>query len=380
MLARLTFTAIVAALAAAVATAQSWGAHPWQPEARETIEQRFPAPPGTARLAAPEGSFAAWLRTLPVRPRGSQVHYFNGAVKPNRVHAAVVDLDVGRRDLQQCADAVMRLRAEYLLAAGCGEQVAFNFTSGDRASWSAWARGERPRVDGNRVTWTKRSSPDESYRNFRRYLDTVFVYAGSASLERELERVEDPSQLEAGDVFIEGGFPGHAVIVMDVTENPRGQRRFLLAQSYMPAQELHVLRRPGSESPWYDARAAGALITPEWRFRVADLRRFPSGDCDPDAPRHVSGDIVPPKRLTTTKIDLRAASGCDIRQTQFYLLQTVIDTGGRVESIDFLKKPSNTCYADYLLDELAAWRFEPATLDGEPVRVYYHLSAILHVR
>lgn len=34
---------------------------------------------------------------------------YNGSQKPNQsVHYAVFDIDVGKEDLQQCADAVMR--------------------------------------------------------------------------------------------------------------------------------------------------------------------------------------------------------------------------------------------------------------------------------
>jgi hypothetical protein len=78
-------------------------------------------------------------------------------------------------------------------------------------------------------------------------------------------------------VFIQGGFPGHAVLVADVAEDARGRRAFLLVQSYMPAQEVHVLRNPAAPaSPWYTARSSGVLETPEWVFRFADLRRFPA--------------------------------------------------------------------------------------------------------
>lgn len=62
-----------------------------------------------------------------------------------------------------------------------------------------------------------------------------------------------------------------AVIVVDVAENARGQRVFLLAQSFMPAQEIHVLRGPsGERGPWYEARSDGALRTPEWPFQFAE--------------------------------------------------------------------------------------------------------------
>ena len=139
----------------------------------------------------------------------------------------------------------------------------------------------RPKIDGSRVRWSRSADADSSYTQFRRYLRTVFAYAGSHSLSRELHPVADPSALRPGDVFIQGGFPGHAVIVLDVALGTDGVRRFLLAQSYMPAQNLHVLKNPSDRtSPWYVARPAGTLRTPEWTFDYGDLKRFPSASCE----------------------------------------------------------------------------------------------------
>jgi len=243
-----------------------------------TLAERIAPPSGFRRLPAPSSSFAAWLRGLPLHPGRPPVHLYDGRLKTNQeAHHAVVRLDVGARDLQQCADAVIRLRAEFLRDRGCDGDVAFRFTSGDRAAWTDWRRGLRPRIAGNRVTWRSAAAADGSYASFRRYLETVFNYAGSASLSRELERVADPARLEAGDVFIQGGFPGHAVLVADVAEDGHGRRAFLLLQSYMPAQEVHVLRNPADPaSPWYYSRSSGVLQTPEWTFRHEDLRRFPA--------------------------------------------------------------------------------------------------------
>lgn len=251
----------------------------------DTLEERIATPDGYERIAAADGSFAAWLRELPLRPGRPDVRLFDGSLKRNQTaHHAVFDFDVGSRDLQQCADAVIRLRAEYLFSrrseTEC-EDISFHFTSGDAARWSDWRRGVRPRVSGHRVSWNQTASADDSYANFRRYLDTVFTYAGTHSLARELEPVSDPARVEPGDVFIQGGFPGHAVLVVDVAEDDRGHRMFLLAQSYMPAQDIHLLRNPASRSPWYEARGAGELQTPEWLFDVTDLRRFPQTPCAP---------------------------------------------------------------------------------------------------
>ena len=84
-------------------------------------------------------------------------------------------------------------------------------------------------------------------------------------------------EMKIGDVFIEGGFPGHAVLVVDMAiNNQTGRKTFLLAQSYMPAQEVHILKSPldPALNPWYDLEFGETLYTPEWTFSRNDLRRF----------------------------------------------------------------------------------------------------------
>jgi hypothetical protein len=244
---------------AAPAGAIAAPSYAWQfSPGEQTLEQRFPPPPGFVRAVAAPGSWAAWLRGLPMKPINAPVLIHTGARKWRQdVHAAVIDIDVGKRDLQQCADAIMRLRAEWLFAQNRKQEIRFNDTEGKRLSFSA--------------------RRDSGYASFRKYMDYVFAYAGTYSLARELKPATLPT-LQAGDVFIKGGFPGHAVIVADVVENAlTGEKRFLLVQSYMPAQEMHVLKNPAAAdgSPWYVAAFAGDLVTPEWTFAAGSLRRWP---------------------------------------------------------------------------------------------------------
>ena len=64
--------------------------------------------------------------------------------KANQAAAfAVVDMEIGNRDLQQCADAVIRLRAEYLWKHKRYTDIKFNFTSGFTAEYKKWAEGNR---------------------------------------------------------------------------------------------------------------------------------------------------------------------------------------------------------------------------------------------
>ncbi len=242
-----------------------------------TIQHRFQPPAGFVRQAESESSFGFFLRDLPLKPSGSNVLYFDGTVKSNRnVYEAVVNLPIGKQDLHQCADAVMRLRADYFYSLKQYDKIHFNFTNGFRVDFSKWAAGYRIAVKGNKTSWVKTAKPSVSYETYWNYLETVFMYAGTASLEKELKTIKI-SDLKIGDVFIKGGFPGHAVIVVDLVVNPKtNQKMMLLAQSYMPAQELQILKNPNNVSinPWYDTDFGSTLKTPEWTFNASQLKRF----------------------------------------------------------------------------------------------------------
>ncbi len=243
----------------------------------ETLASRYAPPDGFVRTEEGKGSFGAWLRGLPLLAGRPKVLLFNGKEKGNQeAHDAVLDVDVGNRDLQQCADAVMRLYAEYLRAQGRDKEIMFHFTDGSAAKWEKWREGFRPTIADRKTTWSKVARPSSSYASFRSYLTKVFQYAGTASLSRELKPVEEKSPVKPGDVFIRGGFPGHAVIVVDTANNANGDQVFLIAQSYMPAQQVHILRNPNapSLSPWYRYQKDTELVTPEWRFEKGSLKRF----------------------------------------------------------------------------------------------------------
>ena len=242
-----------------------------------TIAERFRLPKGFTRISYTQGSFAYYLRHFPLKPHGAEVLYYDGTVKANEgVYEAVLNIDVGKQNLQQCADAIMRLRAEHLYQQQQYDSIHFNFTNGFRADYASWRRGYRIQVRGNTCSWIKRATPTTGYASFKEYLQLVFTYAGTLSLEKELKPIQ-VTELQAGDVFIKGGSPGHAVVVVDAAVNPTtGEKLFLLAQSYMPAQEIHILRNPMAPdiSPWYSTRFGKQLFTPEWTFNQNQLRRF----------------------------------------------------------------------------------------------------------
>lgn len=214
----------------------------------------IPVPNGYTRTVTPAGSFTSFLRRLPLK-KDKTVYLYNGKKKP-RQHAqyAVVDIPTGKKDLQQCADVVMRLRAEYLFAQKKYDSISFTDYAGKRYSWQGGSNRSQ----------------------FDRYLENVFGWCGSASLEKQLKSVADINRLQPGDVFIHGGFPGHAVIVVDMAVNKAGKKVYMLVQGYQPAQDMHLLVNPMNDtlSPWYEITDEEKVYTPEWHFSRRELRRW----------------------------------------------------------------------------------------------------------
>ena len=239
-----------------------------------TIKERFLVPEGYTRVEPEVDSFMYYLQNLPLKTHGSKVKYYDGREKLKDVYLAVVDFTLGNRDLQQCADGVMRLRAEYLYAMGRFDEIHFNFVSGFKAEFSKWAAGNGISVNGNSVAWIRNQNNNNSYESFQKYLDIVYAYASTLSLEKELVERE-VSDINIGDVFIQGGSPGHCVIVVDMAKKETtGETLVMLAQSYMPAQDIQILRGDDWDSPWFSMNLDETLSTPEWTFDITDLKTW----------------------------------------------------------------------------------------------------------
>jgi hypothetical protein len=216
------------------------------------LEDAFPTPAGMTRVDVAPGSFGAWLRRLPLRPAGTPVRSYKGAeilAGDDPRLAAVAELDVGTRDLQQCADSIIRLHAEWMWDEGRARELDYAL------------------VDGTRIRFRGRSRAD-----FARYLVRVFADASTLSLDKYARKV-DRADVRPGDFFVAGGSPGHAVLILDVAEGKDGRRAALLGQGYMPAQDFHVLRGPDG-STWFSLDG-DVVATPFWKpFSWRNARRW----------------------------------------------------------------------------------------------------------
>ena len=161
-----------------------------------TVEERYMTPQGFDRIIVDEDSFGAFLRLQRLKPYGEKVLYYNGKKKSAEgVYDSVFDVEIGDRDLHQCADAIMLLRAEYLYSQSRYDEISFNFVSGFTAEYSKWMEGYRIRVEGNDVSYYKATDPSDTYQSFRKYMDIVFAYASTLSMEKELVSVSVNSLL-----------------------------------------------------------------------------------------------------------------------------------------------------------------------------------------
>lgn len=268
--------------AAAEATVDA-AAYPWLADlpaplpAMVPLHARFAPPAGFARVEVAPGGYAAWLRGLPLRTDRVHVLAYDGRrlVRPS---AAVAVLDVGARDVQQCADTALRLHAEYLWHRGAADAAAYHFTSGDRSSWRDWRAGERFRVAGSKVERYRGAKRPATRAAWRGWLDHLFRYAGTRSLRLDAKPVGE-RPFEAGDVLVQPGGPGHAVILLDLARHPDGRVAALIGQGFMPAEELHVLTMPGALDGLWFVLPAGpdeGVLTPSWPtpFRRAHALRF----------------------------------------------------------------------------------------------------------
>ena len=241
-----------------------------------TIETRIRAPEGYTRVDVTDNSFGDYLRNFELKEDGSPVLLYDGSEKRNQsAHIAVFNIRISNKDLQQCADSVIRMYAEYYYANQQYDKIKFHFVSGFLCEYEKWQAGYRVKVNGNDVNWQKTKGYDDSYETFEKYLDTVFSYASTLSLDKESSRI-DIADLQIGDIFLKGGSPGHVVMVVDICENKSDEKAFLLAQGFMSVQEFHVLNNPASDTdPWYyEKEVKYPFRTSEYSFDEGSLKRL----------------------------------------------------------------------------------------------------------
>ena len=143
-------------------------------------------------------------------------------------------------------------------------------------SWEQYSNGYRAIVTGNDVTFAKTKSEDDSYQNFRKYLDAVYNYAGTISLNKETTSIINDDDIMAGDILVTPGSPGHALIIVGKAINANNESIYLLVEGYTPAQSIHIITNRGTDiNPWYNLSTKSTeTVTARYTFRPTSIRRL----------------------------------------------------------------------------------------------------------
>ena len=138
------------------------------------ISERIITPEGFERILYEEGTFSNYIQKYSLLPYDSEVINYDGNPYVYQSgHVGVLDISVPDHGLMQCADVLIRLRAEYLWDQNKKEDIGFNFTSGHYCSWKQYAAGFRPKINGNKVTFRKTATSNSTKQSFYKYLDLI---------------------------------------------------------------------------------------------------------------------------------------------------------------------------------------------------------------
>ena len=226
--------------------------NPWN---AETIGD-IPVPFGYTRLEAASGSYAEYLRSLPLRKRGTKVNlYTGGEANYQFLSTGVIDQDI-LSNSEQCADVTMRLRAEYLWQKGRYSGICFRD------------------VNGKRMNYTGGSSR----KAFERYMRNVYGWCSTYSVYHETTP-RPLQEVQPGDVLVyparSGMKYGHALIVVDVAK--KGTKvAIMCAEGNTPARDKHIVRNLNPwNSPWFifDGSENNLRIS-VFHFNKEELRHY----------------------------------------------------------------------------------------------------------
>lgn len=242
-----------------------------------TLETRIIPPEGFERTPAEEGSFSEYLRKYPLLPDDIKLPVYDGSTINSTDVAAVFDISLGDEGYQQCADSVIRLYSDYFYENKQFDKISFQFSNGDVCSYERWRKGKRMLAFAGLSLEIPAALPDDSEQQYRNYLKEVMRYAGTLSLQNESE-VISADELRVGDIICNDV---HVVLVIDEAVNEKGEKCYLIGQSFIPAVCFHVLTRTeGKEvTPWFTQKELEqeSFVVGNFTFNKNDIRRWKDG-------------------------------------------------------------------------------------------------------
>ena len=227
----------------------------WINPSGNTVVTRFKVPKNYTRVTYEKGSYAEYVRNLPLEYYGRKMYEYDGKLAEHQDwSASVIKTQFHSKGWLQCADCVMKLLGDYLYNKGKADELVFDFASGRRLSFANYSG------------------------SYEKYMSDVYMNANTSSLKAQKESIK----LSLKDIFPGAYFImdkdrvheyGHAIFVIDVARNDKGEVAFLLAQGSTPSQDMYIFQNPlHPDDPWYYSSEIGSTFEiPGWTFKTSNL-------------------------------------------------------------------------------------------------------------
>ena len=248
-----------------------------------TIGTRFNPPAGYKRVQVSNDSFGKYLRDFKLREYTTKPLAYDTAAKTlanndSAPAVSVLDMDlINKSNLQEAANSVIRLYAEFLYKQGRFDDIAFNLltTPAFRLDFRTWSEGGRLIEEGNSITWCKEHGEHCKHRDvdtgteygvFKYYMQNVMLHSNISSLPSNMKSVS-MNEVTVGDIIVyaDSKIPD---IIVDMAENADGSKLLLIARGGNPASEIFIVRNESNSdlNPWHDMNKllAGASF---YRFK-----------------------------------------------------------------------------------------------------------------
>lgn len=242
-----------------------------------TLETRINTPEGYTRVPAEEGSFQEYLRKYPLLPDNINLPAFNGTTINSPYVSAVFDISLGDDGYQECADSVIRLYSDYFYETKQYDKISFQFSNGDVCDYNRWRKGKRMFVLRDFSCELPAAFPSDSEQQYRNYLKEVMRYAGTLSLLDESKEIT-ADEIRTGDIICNSS---HVVLIVDEAENEKGEKCYLIGQSFIPSVCFHIINRSEGNvtTSWYTQAdlEKESLTIGQFGFANSDIRRWKEG-------------------------------------------------------------------------------------------------------
>ena len=158
------------------------------------------------------------------------------------------------------------------MCCGCSSKANQKSTNTQRGMIGNNVNNQTIVVNKDKNTIKERYDVPKGYKRISTEENSFGEFLRNSKLEKYGEKVKyyDGRTKDKENVY-------DSVFDVDMAENKStGQKVFMLAQSYMPAQQTQLFINPNDDSlsPWYSLDFGDTLRTPEWTFSKDQLKRF----------------------------------------------------------------------------------------------------------